>query len=179
MQQECDMHPHVFKEKLFHLSCNKKSILSLLEFSNLFLLQVFDNKGYNAWFVYFQGQILHYQWHNKNSNTKIIVHVVTNFFFEYATFKGLFSFFLFFHSLHSYLFLFSHLHFFSSIIASFIHISIVSLFLVTTISFAKDYSIQNFTRIFIELRQQQYLQAISINRQFQMFSQIKKKKKKN
>jgi hypothetical protein len=47
-------HPHVFLEKLFHLSSNRKSILSLLEFSNLFLLQVLDNKGYNAWFVYFE-----------------------------------------------------------------------------------------------------------------------------
>ncbi len=33
----------------------KKSILSLLEFLNLFLLQVLDNKGYNAWFLYSQG----------------------------------------------------------------------------------------------------------------------------
>jgi hypothetical protein len=53
----------------------------LFEFSNLFLLQVLDNKGYNAWCVYFQGQFLHYHWHNKNSNTKKIFYVVSNFFF--------------------------------------------------------------------------------------------------
>jgi hypothetical protein len=34
-----------------------------------------------------------------------------------------------------------------------------------------------FTRVFIELRQQQDLQAISINRQFPIFSQTKKKEK--
>jgi hypothetical protein len=54
------------------LFCNKKSVFSLLEFSNLFLLQVLDNKGYNAWFVYSQGQFFHYHWHNKNSNTKTL-----------------------------------------------------------------------------------------------------------
>jgi hypothetical protein len=69
-----------FLEKSFHLFYNKKSILSLLEFSNLFLLQVIDNKGYNAWFVYSQGQFLHYHCHNNNSNKKIIFHVVANFF---------------------------------------------------------------------------------------------------
>jgi hypothetical protein len=37
---------------LFHKSCNKKSILSLLEFLNLFHMQEFNNKEYNAKFVY-------------------------------------------------------------------------------------------------------------------------------
>ncbi len=68
-----------FLKKLLHLSCNKILIFSLLEFSNLFILQVFDNKGYNTWFVYSQGQFLHYHWYNKNSNTKIIFHVLPIF----------------------------------------------------------------------------------------------------
>jgi hypothetical protein len=100
-----------FLEKSFHLFYNKKSILSLLEFSNLFLLQVIDNKGYNAWFVYSQGQFLHYHCHNNNSNTKIIFHVVANFFFVHAIFKDLSSFVLLFHLLDSCLFMFAHSHF--------------------------------------------------------------------
>ncbi len=37
-----------FFKKLFHFSYNKKLVFSLFESTNLFVLQVFDNKGYNA-----------------------------------------------------------------------------------------------------------------------------------
>ncbi len=81
------------KKKLFHLFYSRKLVLSLLEFLNLFILQVLDNKRYNAWFVYPQDQFLYYHWNNKKSNTKIIFHVNANFFFVHAIFKILSSFF--------------------------------------------------------------------------------------
>ncbi len=130
-----------FLKKLFHLCCNKKLILSLLEFLNLFLLQVLDNKGYNTWFVYFQDQFLYYHWHNKNSNTKIIFHMV-KFCFVHVFFKDLSSFILLSHFMDSYLFMF----FIFSIISSFIQISIVSLFPITTFSCVEDCSIGSFDK---------------------------------
>ncbi len=105
------MHPHVFKEKLFQWFCNKKSILSLLEFLDLFQLLDFDNKVYNTLFVCLPNQLLHCHLHNKNSNIKKFYHVVSRFVFEHAIFSDFPSLFLQCHFLDSYLFMFGHLDF--------------------------------------------------------------------
>ncbi len=73
--------------------------------------------------------------------------MVSRFFFEHAIFSILPSLFIHCHFLDPYLFLFGHLGFsskLSSKTTSFIHISIVSLFLFITFSFTKDCSIGSF-----------------------------------
>ncbi len=81
------MHPHVFKEMLFHWFCNKKSILSSFELLDLFQLPDFDNRICNALFVCLPNQLMHCHLHNKNSNVKKFCHLVSIFSFEHAIFQ--------------------------------------------------------------------------------------------
>ncbi len=81
------MHPHVFKKKLFHWFCYKKSIISSFEFLDLFQLPDFHNKICNALFVCLPNQLLHCHLHNKNSNIKKLCHVVSRFSFEHTIFS--------------------------------------------------------------------------------------------
>jgi hypothetical protein len=97
------MHPHVFKVKLLHWFCNKKSILSSLEFLDLFQLLDLDNKVYNTLFMCLPNQLLHCHFHNKNSNIKKFYHVVSRFVFEHAIFSSFPSLFIQCHFLDSYL----------------------------------------------------------------------------
>jgi hypothetical protein len=98
VQKENDLYPHVFKEKLFHWFCNKRSILSLLEFLGLFQLPDFNNKVCNELFVCFPNQLLHYHSHNENSNINKFFHVTSNFSFKHAIFSSFLSLFLHYHS---------------------------------------------------------------------------------
>ncbi len=100
------------KAKLFHWFCNKKSILSSLEFLDFFYkLLDFSNRIYNALFVCYQINFCIVIYIIKTSNIKKFYHVVSKFSFEYE--HAIFSSFpsLFFHCLflHFYSFLFEHL----------------------------------------------------------------------
>jgi hypothetical protein len=111
VEQDNDPHPHVFWIFLFHWFCNKKSILSSLEFLNLSNYWILIKIYMQCIICVFNNQLLHYHSQNKNSNINKSSMWLSNFSFEHAKFSSFFSLFFHCHFLDYYLFIFEHLDF--------------------------------------------------------------------